>query len=161
MSRVPVTNLDLRPAYREAYGSIPTSDRSRIRDLDDDISNPLKALEMRELQEEENWIKNLKMQRDKVISTQIEEFRKEIETRDYRIRALEEELLRLKGSAGELIKLQAALEKSETQLRIRDKDLTLQADSFKKQLKEVQIAMEEMRNAARQDSEQYLREVQK
>lgn len=161
MSRVPVTNLDLRPAYREAYGSIPTSDRSRIRDLDDDVSNPLKALEMRELQEEENWIKNLKMQRDKVISTQIEEFRKEIETRDYRIRALEEELLRLKGSAGELIKLQAALEKSETQLRIRDKDLTLQADSFKKQLKEVQIAMEEMRNAARQDSEQYLREVQK
>jgi len=158
---VPVTNLDLRPAYREAYGSIPTSDRSRIRDLDDDVSNPLKALEMRELQEEENWIKNLKMQRDKVISTQIEEFRKEIETRDYRIRALEEELLRLKGSAGELIKLQAALEKSETQLRIRDKDLTLQADSFKKQLKEVQIAMEEMRNAARQDSEQYLREVQK
>lgn len=158
---MPVTNLDLRPAYREAYGSIPTSDRSRIRDLDDDVSNPLKALEMRELQEEENWIKNLKMQRDKVISTQIEEFRKEIETRDYRIRALEEELLRLKGSAGELIKLQAALEKSETQLRIRDKDLTLQADSFKKQLKEVQIAMEEMRNAARQDSEQYLREVQK
>lgn len=161
MSRIPIANLDLRPAYREAYGSIPTSDRSRHRDLDDDVSNPLKALEMRELQEEENWIKNLKMQRDKVVSTQIEEFRKEIETRDYRIRALEEELLRLKGSAGEIIKLQAALEKSDTQLRIRDKDLTLQADNFKKQLKDLQIAMEEMRVAARQDSEQYLREVQK
>lgn len=158
---MPVTNLDLRPAYREPYGSIPTSDRSRVRDLEEDISNPLKALEMRELQEEENWIKNLKMQRDKVSCTQIEEFRKEIETRDYRIRALEEELLRLKGSASELIKLQAALDKSETQLRIRDKDLTLQADNFKKQIKDLQIAMDDMRAAARQDSEQYSRELQK
>lgn len=66
MSRVPVTNLDLRPAYRDPYNSIPTSERSRPRDYEDDTANPLKALEMRELQEEENWIKNLKMQRDKV-----------------------------------------------------------------------------------------------
>ena len=55
-------------------GAVPTSDRSRGRTSgseyeygEEGTANPLKALEMRELQEEENWIKNLKMQRDKVL----------------------------------------------------------------------------------------------
>ena len=74
---------------------------------------------------------------------------------------MEEELLRLKGSAGEIIKLQAALDKCETQLRIRDKDLSLQSETFKKQLKEHQLAVEEVRAAARQDADQYISEIQK
>lgn len=170
MSRVPLTpGMEYSPFNRESYSPAPllSTDRSRSRitglDLEgtDDFGNPLKALERRELQEEENWIRNLKLQRDKVAATQIEEFRAEIEVRDNRIRALEDEVLRLKSSASQLIKLQAALEKAETQVRIRDKDLALQTEQCKKQVKEYQLAMEDMRDAMRRDQEQFQWEIQK
>lgn len=145
--------------YREGL----LSDRSRSRisapqslDTSLDFTNPIKALEMRELQEEENWIRTLKMQRDRV-----SEFRMEIEARDTRIQELEAELSKMKGSASNVIRLQTALEKAETLAKTREKDLAVQTDTFKKQLREYQLALEDQRESMRQDQEVFQREIQK
>ena len=55
-----------------------------------------------------------------------------------------------------MIKLQAALDKCETQLRIKDKEMSQQAEQFK-----YQGALDEARAASRQDQEQLIRETQK
>ena len=49
--------------------------------------NSLKELEITEIQEEEKYISNLKIQREK-----IEEFHKELSSKDIRIKELEEDL---------------------------------------------------------------------
>ena len=145
--------------YREGL----LSDRSRSRisappslDASMDFTNPIKALELRELQEEENWIRTLKMQRDRVT-----ELRMEIDTKDTRIQDLEAQLSQFKGSATTVIRLQTALEKAETLAKAREKDLTLQADQFKKQLRDYQLALEDQRESMRQDQEVFQREIQK
>jgi len=145
--------------YREGL----LSDRSRSRvsvpaslDASLDYTNPIKALELRELQEEENWIRTLKMQRDRVT-----EFRMEIQSRDSRIQELEAELSKLKGSATTVVRLQTALEKAETLVKAREKELTVQTDQLKKQLRDYQLALEDQRESMRQDQEVFQREIQK
>ena len=145
--------------YREGY----MSERSRSRisaptslDASLDISSPIKALELRELQEEENWIRTLKMQRDRVT-----DLRLEIAAKDNRIAELESQLNTHKSTSNSLLHLQSVLEKTESQAKIREKDLLMQLEQLKKQLRDYQLAVEDLRETMREDQEVYQREMQK
>lgn len=69
--------------------------------------------------------------------------------------------MRLKSASTQVGKLQSALEKSESQAKQREREWTAQTDQLKKQLKDYQIAYEDMREAVRQDQDQLQRETQK
>ena len=82
----------------------------------------VKFLEMKELEEEETWIKNLKSQRERVNLIQIEKFKFEIEFRDSKILELTAQLEQQKLAHTETQNLHAALERAEQQIREKEQE---------------------------------------
>ena len=112
----------------------------------------VKYLEMKELEEEETWIKNLKSQRERVKYTQIEKFKFEIEARDQKILELTAKLEQSKLNNNEAKKLQAALERAEQQLREKEQENSNIKEQFDKKHYAFQCTIEELEKQLRDSS---------
>jgi multidrug resistance efflux pump len=112
----------------------------------------VKFLEMKELEEEETWIKNLKSQRERVTHIQIEKFKFEIEARDQKILELTTQLEQQKLANTETKKLQAALERAEQQIREKEQENIDIREDYDKRNYTSQIKIEELEKHLREAS---------
>ena len=112
----------------------------------------VKFLEMKELEEEETWIKNLKSQRERVNLIQIEKFKFEIESRDQKILELTAQLEQQKLANTETKNLQAELERAEQQIREKEQENIIIREDYDKINYTSQMKIEELEKHLREAS---------
>mmetsp|Transcript_3503 Transcript_3503/g.3255 ORF Transcript_3503/g.3255 Transcript_3503/m.3255 type:complete len:215 (-) Transcript_3503:620-1264(-) len=139
------------PGPADFYNVSPNNNTSKfiVGDFDS-----IRAIEMREMQEEERYIQGLKMQREK-----IEQFRREVLKKDQRILELEEEIRNSRGKRSEIGNLEKQIYDLSEQIKDRDRENDEIRESMRKQAEEYERSLREMQMVVMKERDDKNKEI--
>lgn len=116
--------------------------------------NSIKALEFREMQEEEKYIQGLRMQREK-----IEQFIKEVAKKDKRIKELEAQLYESKMQTGERDRMALEISRLQNELNNKDYENEELRQGMRKQMEEYEYSLQELHQVMLREREDKAKEI--
>lgn len=123
----------------------------KVKSQDLSVANSFEILEM---QEEEKYIQNIRQQRMK-----IEQFKSEVLKKDKKIKALEEEILKMRQEFHTYKKISGTYQEMNEKVKITELENENLREKMKKQVEEYEFSLCELQSLAQKDSEDKGKEI--